>query len=225
VIGEVFDTLYTLGWALLAWITVLAVVVTVVGYAVVAAVSGGWRALRRPHSAMAFDRPSLEGPIPPQSAAMERPAGRRRGFSRNHPRTGLRSPHRASSQGDRMTDLVAATAAITNLYRTIGAHLAEARQQRGVRQSDLAIAVGLTRASIANIENGNQKVQLHTLIAAAQALGLDPADLVSEALQGGAPLVQPLPGGQREAALLTRRLVAARDHIDALLTHLQDEQP
>lgn len=124
-----------------------------------------------------------------------------------------------------MADLVAATAAITNLYRTIGSQLAAARQERGVRQSDLATAVGLTRASIANIENGAQRIQVHTVIAAAQALGIDPADLLTKALEGGDVLVQPLPGGQREAALLTRRLVAARDHIDALLTHLHDEQP
>lgn len=124
-----------------------------------------------------------------------------------------------------MTDLVSATAAITNLYTAIGARLAEARQQRGIRQADLAGAVGLTRASIANIENGAQRIQVHTLIAAAQALGIDPADLITKALEGGTPLVQPMPGGQREAALLARRLVAARDHIDALLTHLKDEQP
>lgn len=124
-----------------------------------------------------------------------------------------------------MNDLVAATAAITNLYRTVGAHIAEARQQRGIRQSDLAEAVGLTRASIANIERGEQRIQVHTLIAAAQALNIDPADLISQTLEGAAPVVQPLPGGQREAALLARRLVTARDHIDALLTHLKDEQP
>lgn len=124
-----------------------------------------------------------------------------------------------------MTDLVAATAAITNLYRTIGAHLATARQERGVRQADLATAVGLTRASVANIESGAQRIQLHTLIAAAQALGIAPADLITRSLEGGELLVQPLPGGQREAALLTRRLVTARDHIDALLKHLEDEQP
>ncbi|GLP64267.1 hypothetical protein TUSST3_08870 [Streptomyces sp. TUS-ST3] len=124
-----------------------------------------------------------------------------------------------------MTDLIAATAAITNLYRAIGAHLADTRQQRGIRQSDLAIAVGLTRASVANIENGNQRIQIHTLIAASQALGMEPADLITRALEGGEPLVQPLPGGQREAALLARRLIAARDHIDALLAHLKDEQP
>ena len=124
-----------------------------------------------------------------------------------------------------MTDLVAATAAITNLYRTIGSQLAAARQERGIRQSDLAAAVGLTRASVANIESGAQRIQTHTLIAAAQALGIDPADLITRSQEGGTPLVQPLPGGQREAALLTRRLIAARDHIDALLTHLHDEQP
>ncbi|MGW1615761.1 helix-turn-helix domain-containing protein [Streptomyces sp. NPDC002285] len=124
-----------------------------------------------------------------------------------------------------MTNLVAATAAITNVYQAIGTRLADARQQRGVRQADLATAVGLTRASVANIENGAQRIQVHTLIAAAQALGMDPADLITRALEGGTPLVQPLPGGQREAALLTRRLITARDHIDALLQHLQDEQP
>lgn len=124
-----------------------------------------------------------------------------------------------------MTDLVAATAAIANLYQAIGARLAEARQQRGIRQADLAAAVGLTRASITNIEAGAQRIQIHTLIAAAQAVGIDPADLITQALEGGTPVVQPLPGGQREAALLTRRLTAARDHIDALLTHLKDEQP
>jgi transcriptional regulator with XRE-family HTH domain len=124
-----------------------------------------------------------------------------------------------------MTDLIAATAAIANLYQAIGAGVAEARKQRGIRQVDLATAVGLTRASVANIESGTQRIQVHTLIATAQALKLDPADLISQALKGGMPLVQPLPGGQREAALLTRRLTAARNHIDALLQHLQDEQP
>jgi transcriptional regulator with XRE-family HTH domain len=114
---------------------------------------------------------------------------------------------------------------ITNLYRTIGAHLAAARQQRGIRQADLATAVGLTRASVTNIESGAQRIQVHTLIAAAQALGLNPADLIGQALEGGTPLVQPLPGGPRESALLARRLTAARDHIDALLKQLQDEQP
>lgn len=72
-----------------------------------------------------------------------------------------------------MTDLVAATAAIASIYQAIGARLAEARQQRGVRQTDLASAVGLIRASIANIENGAQRIQVHTLIAAAQALGTE----------------------------------------------------
>lgn len=124
-----------------------------------------------------------------------------------------------------MTDLVAATAAITDLYRAVGAQLAATRQERGIRQVDLAAAVGLTRASIANIENGAQRIQLHTVIAAAQALGIDPADLITKALEGGEVLAPPLPGGQREAALLTRRLITARDHIDALLAHLKDEQP
>lgn len=124
-----------------------------------------------------------------------------------------------------MTDFIAANAALTNFYKAVGAHLSDIRKARGVRQIDLATTIGLTRASITNIEAGAQRIQLHTLVAAGQALGVDPADLITRAMEGGTPLVSPLPGGQREAALLTRRLTAARDHIDALLSHLSDEQP
>ena len=124
-----------------------------------------------------------------------------------------------------MTDLIAATAAITNLYRAIGANLAAARRQQGVSQAELALAVGLTRPSVCNIERGAQRVQVHTLVAAAQALNLDAADLITKSLEGGAPLVEPLPRGGRESALLARRLTTARDHIDELLAYLKDDQP
>ncbi|HEX5566724.1 MAG TPA: helix-turn-helix transcriptional regulator [Streptomyces sp.] len=73
------------------------------------------------------------------------------------------------------------------LYAALGQRLLAARRRRGVTQQELADAVGLTRASVANIEAGNQRIQVHTLIAAAQALGLDPAVLLSEALESGRP--------------------------------------
>lgn len=123
-----------------------------------------------------------------------------------------------------MPDLAAANAVIGNLYRSIGAQLAAARKERGVRQADLATAVGLTRPSITNMETGQQRIQVHTLIAAAQALGMDPADLLTRAMQGEQPISSALPfGNSRDAALLTRRLSNARDQIDALLKHLGEE--
>lgn len=53
-LGEAIDTLITLGWAALAWITALAAVATVTLLGTVAAsawaVRAVWRAIRRPHA-------------------------------------------------------------------------------------------------------------------------------------------------------------------------------
>ncbi|TFV33956.1 XRE family transcriptional regulator [Streptomyces sp. T1317-0309] len=71
-----------------------------------------------------------------------------------------------------------------DLYRRLGAYLRTVRQSRGIAQEDLARAVKLTRGSIANLEAGRQRIQVHTLIAACHALGLDPADALARALEG-----------------------------------------
>ncbi|AQS70870.1 hypothetical protein [Streptomyces pactum] len=50
-ITEAWNTLYTLGWAFLAWLTIVAAVVTLALYAVIAIVWGtarlAWHAIRR----------------------------------------------------------------------------------------------------------------------------------------------------------------------------------
>jgi transcriptional regulator with XRE-family HTH domain len=58
------------------------------------------------------------------------------------------------------------------LYTAIGQRIRQYRQQRGLKQADLAEApnVNLTRTSISNIEKGLQGVQLPTLYAIAQVL-------------------------------------------------------
>jgi transcriptional regulator with XRE-family HTH domain len=107
---------------------------------------------------------------------------------------------------------------VTNdLYRRLGAHLRTVRQSRGIAQEDLARAVKLTRGSIANLEAGRQRIQVHTLIAACHALGLDPAEALARALEGGnAPA--PLPADDRaRLAPLLRQLSSVRDGIDQLL--------
>lgn len=45
-------------------------------------------------------------------------------------------------------------------------------------QADLSACIGLSRASVANIEGGRQAVLLHQFLALAEALTLPPMDLL-----------------------------------------------
>jgi transcriptional regulator with XRE-family HTH domain len=64
------------------------------------------------------------------------------------------------------------------LYEELGRRIRERRGALGVSQKDLAHAVSLSRASIANVEAGNQKILVHTLLAIADALQLNPTELL-----------------------------------------------
>lgn len=57
-----------------------------------------------------------------------------------------------------------------DLYRIVGAGLAARRKELRLRQSEVADRIGLTRASLANIERGRQKVMLHQIYRLASAL-------------------------------------------------------
>ncbi len=63
-------------------------------------------------------------------------------------------------------------------YVAIGRNIAVARQQRKITQDALARDVSLTRTSIVNIEKGKQQLLLHTLVQIAQALRVEPAELL-----------------------------------------------
>ena len=56
------------------------------------------------------------------------------------------------------------------LYRHLGRQIRGFREAAGLKQEDLAERVGLSRASIANIEGGRQAVPIHILVAMAQIL-------------------------------------------------------
>jgi transcriptional regulator with XRE-family HTH domain len=58
----------------------------------------------------------------------------------------------------------------TDCYEVFGRAIALRRKGQGMSQDDLAKAVGLSRASIANIETGRQKVLLHHVYMIAAAL-------------------------------------------------------
>jgi len=83
---------------------------------------------------------------------------------------------------------------VDELYATVGWRITRLRRARGLRQDDLATAVGLTRSSIANTETGRQRLPLHALLAVAQALGVDLVDLLDTGREMPV-LVQPLPPG------------------------------
>lgn len=58
-----------------------------------------------------------------------------------------------------------------DLYMQLGRKVAAARKSKGMTQADLANRIDTTRASIANIETGRQRVMLHDVFALVEALG------------------------------------------------------
>ena len=60
-----------------------------------------------------------------------------------------------------------------SIYRAFGRAVADRRRSIGKRQLEVAQQIGLSRASLANIERGAQKVFLHQALALTEALELD----------------------------------------------------
>jgi transcriptional regulator with XRE-family HTH domain len=58
------------------------------------------------------------------------------------------------------------------LYRRLGRAVADRREALPITQGELAKQVGLSRASIANLENGRQRIMLHQLYDLVRALQL-----------------------------------------------------
>lgn len=65
-----------------------------------------------------------------------------------------------------------------NFYQALGRLIRETWEAGGLTQEDLAPRVALSRASVANIERGNQRVALHKFAELAQALGVEPIRLL-----------------------------------------------
>ena len=64
------------------------------------------------------------------------------------------------------------------IYAAFGRRVRIRRDELRLTQADLAAKVGLSRASIANIEGGRQAVLLHQFLALAEALTIPPMDLI-----------------------------------------------
>lgn len=59
-------------------------------------------------------------------------------------------------------------------YSVVGSLIKAQRKRAKRSQEDLAIEIGLSRAAITHIESGRMRVQVHTLFAIGQALGVPP---------------------------------------------------
>ena len=59
-----------------------------------------------------------------------------------------------------------------SIYAELGRAVATRRKMVGLTQAEVAKAVGISRASIANIESGRQKVLLHQVYGLMKALDL-----------------------------------------------------
>ena len=59
------------------------------------------------------------------------------------------------------------------IYRLIGSRIAARRKDLRLKQVEVAAQIGLTRASLANIEKGRQRVMLHQIYRIAEALRIE----------------------------------------------------
>ena len=67
---------------------------------------------------------------------------------------------------------------IEAVYGAVGQRIRYIREVLGITQETLAKKVGLTRVSINNIENGNQRITLHTIENVANALNTTPKHML-----------------------------------------------
>jgi transcriptional regulator with XRE-family HTH domain len=69
---------------------------------------------------------------------------------------------------------------VSYFYAAFGAKLRRAREDAHLTQKQLADRVDLPRTSITNIEGGRQRIALHQLVQFAEALGVEPLELLPE---------------------------------------------
>jgi len=72
---------------------------------------------------------------------------------------------------------------IEPFYEILGSKIQEAREEQNMTQARLGLSLNppSTRASIANIENGKQRVLVHTFVQLAKALAVDIQELMPAA--------------------------------------------
>lgn len=65
-------------------------------------------------------------------------------------------------------------------YKRLGELIRSARKRASLNQQDVATFLDLKRTSVVNIEQGTQRIQIHSLIELAIMLKIDPAELLAK---------------------------------------------
>lgn len=81
------------------------------------------------------------------------------------------------------------------LYKKIGERVRIRRKQLGMSQVRLASELDLSRASLANLETGRQRLLVHQLFRLAEVLDLKVTDLLPDTDDVDVPSDLPLPEG------------------------------
>ncbi|MGF7007197.1 helix-turn-helix domain-containing protein [Aminobacter sp. BE322] len=68
-------------------------------------------------------------------------------------------------------------------HRRLAALLVEKRKQAGLTQATVAAALGRHQPFIANIENGERRLDVVEFLALADIIGFDPHEIVNDLLQ------------------------------------------
>jgi transcriptional regulator with XRE-family HTH domain len=71
------------------------------------------------------------------------------------------------------------------IYKTIGGIIRQRRRRLELPQAELAVRLGISRATLANIETGRQRVLVHHLYAFAGALDMKLTELLPQADKTG----------------------------------------
>jgi len=115
---------------------------------------------------------------------------------------------------------------IEPFYRGLGKRLLKAREHAGLTQKEVAdrLVPKVTRASVANMESGKQRVLCHTLLALSEVLSTPPERLLLEP----APVAPPEPRPALEPLKviegeLKRKL--GQDVTASILTKLEEGRP
>jgi len=65
-------------------------------------------------------------------------------------------------------------------YKKLGDLIKSARKRQNLKQQDIADYLELKRTSVVNIEQGTQRIQLHSLIELAVFLKIEPTELLAK---------------------------------------------
>lgn len=77
-------------------------------------------------------------------------------------------------------DRVSTKAKLAAELVTLGEVLVAVRERAGMKQSDVAAKLGVPASYLSKIENGTRRLDVIELIQIAEALGVDPAEIIRE---------------------------------------------